>query len=90
MNANLYEEDDSNNVLLLSNLLLEYDLEETMGKDEKEGSPPELEDVPENDITFLQKLKSFLGIQLDMTVQLATKMMMEGEVKARQKKLTWI
>jgi hypothetical protein len=25
-----------------------------------------------------------------MTVQLATKMMMEGEVKARQKKLTWI
>jgi hypothetical protein len=35
VNANLYEEDDSNNVLLLSNLPLEYDLEETMEKMKK-------------------------------------------------------
>ena len=56
-----------------------------MEKDEKEGSPPESEDVPENDITFLQKLKSFLGIQHDMTVQITSKMMMEGAVKARKR-----
>ena len=80
MNAKLNEVDDS--FLPLSNLLLEYDLEETMEKDEKEESPPESEDVPENEITFLQKLKYFLGIQSDMTVQVTSKMMMEGAVKA--------
>jgi hypothetical protein len=55
-----------------------------------DGKRWKLEDVPENDITFVQKLKSFLGIQRDMTVQIATKMMMEGAEKARKKKLTWI
>jgi hypothetical protein len=39
VNAKLNEVDDS--FLPLSNLLLEYDLEETMEKDEKEESPPE-------------------------------------------------
>ena len=39
MNAKLNEEDDSSNVLLLSNVLLEHDLEETEEKDEKEERP---------------------------------------------------
>jgi hypothetical protein len=64
----------------------EYDLEETKEKDEKGESPPESEDVPGNEITFLQKLKSFLGIQHDMTVQITSKMMMEGAVKAKKKR----
>ena len=64
----------------------ECDLEETKEKDEKGESPPESEDVPGNEITFLQKLKSFLGIQHDMTVQITSKMMMEGAVKAKKKR----
>lgn len=85
MNTKLNEEDDSNNVLLLSNLPSEYQIEETKVKDENEESPPESDDGPENEITFLQKLKSFLGIQRDMTVQITSKMMMEGAVKARKR-----
>ena len=85
MNVKLNEEDYSSNALLLSTLPLEHDLEETKKKDEKEGSPPESEDVPGHEITFLQKLKSFLGIQRDMTVQITSKMMMEGAVKARKR-----
>ena len=85
MNAKPNEEDDSSNVLVLSNLSLEHDLEETKEKYEKEESPQESEDVPGNEITFLQKLKSFLGIQRDMTVQITSKMMMEGAVKARKR-----
>jgi hypothetical protein len=34
---------------------------------------------------ILQKLKSFLEIQRDMTVQITSKMMMEGAVKARKR-----
>jgi hypothetical protein len=83
--ANLNEEDDSSNVLLLSNLPLERDLEETKEKYEKEESPPESEDGPGNEITILQTLKSFLGIQHDMPVQITPKMMMEGAVKARKR-----
>ena len=81
----LNEEDDSSNVLLLPNLSLKYDLEETKEKDEKEDSPPESEDVPENEITSLQKFKSVLGIQRDMPVQITSKMMMEGAGKARKR-----
>ena len=44
MNAKLNEEDDSNNAFILSNLPLEFDLEETKEKEEKEESSPELED----------------------------------------------
>jgi hypothetical protein len=47
VNAKLNEEDDSSNVLLLSNLPLEHDLEETKEKYEKEESPQESENVPE-------------------------------------------
>jgi hypothetical protein len=54
----LNEEDDSSNVLLLSNLSLKYDLEETKEKDEKGESPAESEDGPGNEITILQQLKS--------------------------------
>jgi hypothetical protein len=50
VSAKLNEEGDSSNVLPLSNLSLEYDLEETKEKDEKEDSPPESEDVPENEL----------------------------------------
>ena len=78
VNAKLNEED-------LSNLFLEHDLEETKEKDEKEEIPPESEDVHGNEITFLQKLKSFLGIQRDMKVQITSKMMMKGAVKARKR-----
>ena len=85
MNATLSEEDDSSNVLVLSNLSLEHDLEETNEKYEKEETPQESEDVSGNEITFLQKLKSFLGIQRDMTVQITSKMMIEGAVKSRQR-----
>jgi hypothetical protein len=85
VNAKLNEEDDSSNVLPLSNLSLEYDLEETKEKDEKEDSPPESEDVPENEITSLQKIKSAFGIQRDMPVQITSKMMMEGAGKARKR-----
>ena len=85
MNAKLNEEDDSSNVLVLSNLFWEHDLEETKEKDEKEESPQESEDVPGNEITFPQKLKSFLGIKRDMTVQITSQMMMEGAVKARKR-----
>ena len=85
MNAKLNEEDDSSNVLVLSNLFLEHDLEETKEKYEKEESPQESEDVPGNEITFLQKLKSFIGIKRDMTVQITSNMMMEGAVKARKR-----
>ena len=85
MNAKLNEEDDSGNVLVLSNLSLEHDLEERKEQYEKEESPQELEDGPGNEITFLQKLKSFLGIQRDMTIQITSKMMMEGAVKARKR-----
>jgi hypothetical protein len=53
--------------------------------DEKEDSPPESEDVPENEITSLQKFKSVLGIQRDMPVQITSKMMMEGVGKARKR-----
>ena len=81
----LNEEDDSSNVLPFSNLPLEHDLEETKEKDEKEEIPPESEDVHGNEITFLQKLKSFLGIQHDMKVQITSKMMMKGAVKARKR-----
>ena len=81
----LNEEDDSSNVLPFSNLPLEHDLEETKEKDEKEEIPPESEDVHGNEITFLQKLKSSLGIQRDMTVQITSKMMMKGAVKARKR-----
>jgi hypothetical protein len=77
VNAKLNEEDDSSNVLVLSSLFLEHDLEDTKKKYEKEESPQESEDVPGNEITFLQKLKSFLGIKRDM--------MMEGAVKARKR-----
>jgi len=66
VNAKLNEEDDSSNVSVLSNLFLEHDLEETKEKYEKEESPQESEDVPGNEITFLQKLKSFLGIKRDV------------------------
>jgi hypothetical protein len=82
VNAKLNEEDDSSNVLLLSNLPLEHDLEETK---EKEESPAESEDGPGNEITILQKLKSFLGMESDMTVRITSKMMMEGAVKARKR-----
>ena len=82
MNAKLNEEDDSSNVLLLSNLPLEHDLEETK---EKEESPAESEDGPGNEITILQKLKYFLGMESDMTVRITSKMMMEGAVKARKR-----
>ena len=85
MNAKLNEQDDSNTVLLLSNLPSNYDVEETKVKDENEEIPPESEDVPENTIAFLQKVKSFLGIQRDMPVQITSKMMMEGAVKARKR-----
>lgn len=85
MNAKLNEEDDSSNVLLLSNLHLEHDLEVTKEKDEREENPPESEDVPRNEITFSQKLKSFVGIQRDMTVQITSKMMMEGAAKASKR-----
>jgi hypothetical protein len=85
VNAKLNEEDDSSNVLPLLNMSLEYDLEETKEKDEKEDSPPESEDVPENEITSLQKFKSVLGIQRDMPVQITSKMMMEGAGKARKR-----
>ena len=86
VNAKLNEEGDSSNVLLLSNLPLEYDdLEETTERDENGESPPKSEDVPGNEITFLQKFKSFLGIQRDTTVQITSKMMMEGAVKARKR-----
>ena len=81
MNAKLNEEDDSSNVLLLSNLPLEHDLEETKEKDEKEESPAESED----EMTILQQLKSFFGIQRDMSVRITSKMMMEGAVKARKR-----
>ena len=81
MNAKLNEEDDSSNVLLLSNVLLEHDLEETEEKDEKEERPAESED----EMTILQQLKSFLGIQRDMTVRITSKMMMEGAIKARKR-----
>ena len=60
MYAKLNEEEDSSNILLLSNLPLEHDLEETKEKDEKEESPPESEDGPGNEITILQKLEFFL------------------------------
>jgi hypothetical protein len=60
-------------------------VEETKEKDEKEDSPPESEDVPENEITSLQKFKSVLGIQRDMPVQITSKMMMEGAGKARKR-----
>ena len=83
MNAKLNEEDDSSNVLFLSNLHLEYDLEERKVKDEKEESPPELADVLET--TLLQRFKSFFGIQRDTPVQITSKMMMEGAVKARKR-----
>ena len=69
----------------MSNLPLEHDLEETKEKDEKEESPQESEDGPGNEITILQKLKSFLGIQRDTIVQTTSKMMMEGAVKAKKK-----
>jgi hypothetical protein len=69
----------------LSNFLLEHDLEETKEKDEKEESPAESEDGPGNEMTILQQLKSFLGIQRDMTVRITSKMMMEGAVKARKR-----
>jgi hypothetical protein len=82
VNAKLNEEDDSSNVLLLSNLPLEHDLEETK---EKEESPAESEDGPGNEITILQKLKYFLGMESDMTVRITSKMMMEGAVKARKR-----
>ena len=85
MNAKLNEEDDSSNVLVLSNLFLELDLEETKKKYEKEESPQESGDVPGNEITFQQKFKSFLGIKRDMTVQITSHMMMEGAVKARKR-----
>ena len=86
VNAKLNEEeDDSSNVLLLSNFLLEHDLEETKEIDEKEESPAESEDGPGNEMTILQQLKSFLGIQRDMTVRITSKMMMEGAVKARKR-----
>jgi hypothetical protein len=85
VNAKLNEEGDSSNVLPLSNLSLEYDLEETKEKDEKEDSPSESEDVPENEITSLQKIKSAFGIQRDMPVQITSKMMMEGAGKARKR-----
>jgi arginine deiminase len=81
VNAKSNEEDDSSNVLLFSNLLLEHDLEETKEKDEKEESPAESED----EMTILQQLKSFLGIQRDMTVRITSKMMMKGAVKARKR-----
>jgi hypothetical protein len=79
LNAKLNEEDDSSNVLLLSNLHWYKYLEETKVKNKKEGFPPE------NEITFLQKFKYFLGIQRDMTVQITSNMMMEGAVKAKQR-----
>jgi hypothetical protein len=85
VNAKPNEEDDSSNVLLFSNLLLEHDLEETKEKDEKEESPAESEDGPGNEMTILQQLKSFLGIQRDMTVRITSKMMMKGAVKARKR-----
>ena len=85
MNAKLNEEDDSSNVLLLPNLPLKNYLEETKVKDEKEESPPESEDVTENEITVLKKLKSFLGMQCDMPVQITSRKMMEGAVKARKR-----
>jgi hypothetical protein len=85
VNAKLNEEGDSSNVLPLSNFSLEYDLEETKEKDEKEDSPPESEDVPENEITSLQKIKSAFAIQRDMPVQITSKMMMEGAGKARKR-----
>ena len=85
VNVKINEEDDSSSVLLLSNLLLEHDLKETKENDEKEEGPPESEDVAGNESTFLQKLKSFLGIQRDMTVQITSKMMMKGAVKARKR-----
>jgi hypothetical protein len=81
VNAKLNEEDDSSNVLLLSNLPLEHDLEETKEKDEKEESPAESED----EMTILQQLKSFFGIHRDMSVRITSKMMMEGAVKARKR-----
>ena len=86
MNVKLNEEDDSSNVLLLSNLLLEHDLEKTNAKDGKEESPAESENGPGNEITILQKLKFLIGIQRDMTVQITSKMMMEGAVKAKKKR----
>ena len=85
MNAKLNEQDDSNTVLLLSNLPSDYYLEETKVKNKKEECPPESDDVPENEITFLKKLKYFLGIQRDMTVEIISKMLMEGAVKARKR-----
>ena len=81
----LNEEDDSSNVIPFSNLHLEHDLEKTKEKDEKEDITPESEDVHGNEITFLQKLKSFLGIKRDKTVQITSKMMMKGAVKARKR-----
>ena len=84
VNANR-NEDDSSNVLLLSNLHLEHDLEETKEKDEKEESPAESEDGPGNEITILQQLKSVLGIQRDTTVRITSKMMLKGAVKARKR-----
>jgi hypothetical protein len=64
---------------------LEHDLEETKEKYEKEESPQESEDVPGNEITFLQKFKYFFGRQRDMTVRITSKMMMEGAVNARKR-----
>jgi len=83
VDAKLNEEDDSRNVLLLSNLSSGYDLEEPNEKDEKEETLPKSKDVP--DITVLQQLKSFFGIQSDRTIQITPKMMMEGAVKARNR-----
>jgi hypothetical protein len=85
VNAKLNKEDDLSNVLLLSNLSLEHDLEETKEKDGKEESPAESDDGPGNENTILQKLKSFLGIQHDMTVQITSQMIMEGAVKANKR-----
>jgi shikimate kinase len=53
------------------NLPLEHDLEDTKEKDEKEESPAESED----EMTILQQLKSFFGIQRDMSVRITSKMM---------------
>ena len=85
VNAKLNEEDYLSNVLLASNLSLEHDLEETKEKDGKAESSAVKEDVPGNEITILQKFKSFLGIQRDMTVQITSQMMMDGAVKARKR-----
>ena len=81
-NAKLNEEDDSSNFFLLSNSSLECGLEETEEKDEKLESLPQSEDVPKNEITFLQKIKCFLRTRRDMTDQITSEMMMEGAIKA--------